>query len=303
MPDWPNHIIDIMSNDVCVALAYRTPAGGVVMTPVTTVGMHDPAAGTVTVTSSLGNWKKLVRMRDDDRVAIVYHARDHSGIEHPQLLVAQGRASFPDKADGNWLTPEAAARQHHFLPAHPKGRFLGWVTREYYDHRVPITIAVERIIVDGADQPAAGPVSTPPAKGTSARVKPKKYLKRWKNAKHFLLGYVDVDGFPTAHRITPRIDSGDIRFRDVRLPEGGRRAGLLAHWFEPKLVGQGSVLMTGWLEVHDGEGKFSPHTAGGYAMPPKELAYHLAGGLASKFGYRSALKKGLVRNGEWQRPA
>ena len=57
------------------------------------------------------------------------------------------------------------------------------------------------------------------------------------------------------------------------------------------------------LEVHDGEGKFSPHTTGGYAMPPKELAYHLAGGLASKFGYRSALKKGLVRNGEWQRPA
>lgn len=303
MPQWPQFVSDIMANDVCVALAYRTPAGGVVLTPVTTVGMHDPEAGTVTFTSSFGNWKKLVRMRADNRVALVYHARDHSGIDHPQLLVVQGVASFPSSADGNWLTAEAEARQSHFLPQRANGRFLRWATNEYYDHRVPVTVTVERIIVDATDRPPAGPEHTAPAKGTAARVRSKKYLKRWKQSKHFLLGYVDVDGFPIAQRIAPSLDSDDVVCSGAGLPDGGRRAGVLAHWFEPRLVGQGSVLMTGWLDVHDGSARFSPHTVGGYAMPPKEPAYHLAGGLAAKFGYRAAVKKGHVRDGVWQTSA
>jgi hypothetical protein len=294
------HIVQILTNDHCVALAYRTPAGGVAMTPISTLGLHDPQAGTVSFTSSFGNWKKMLRMRQDDRVALVYHTREHSGLDHPNVVVVQGRASFPDVADGSWASPETTARAERFMPAPPTGRFLKWATREYYDLRVVVTISIERVIVDHADLPAAAASQQPPAKGTAARVKAGKYRSRWKQCRHFLIGYTDADGFPMVHRITPSIDGNDVVFTDASLPEGARRAGFLGHWFQHKLVGQGSVVMTGWLQV-DGRGtaRYSPHTCSGYALPPKKAMFHLAGGLATKFGHRAAVKKGYVRDDVW----
>jgi len=293
-------IVDILRNDHCVALAYRTPAGGVVLTPVTTVGMFDADAGTVSITSSFGNWKKMLRMRDDNRVALVYHTRDHSGFSHPQVVVVQGKATFPDTADGSWATPELQRRLPEFMPTSPSSRFLKWVTHEYYAHRVIVTIAIERVIVDNAGLSPAPASQQPPANGTTARVKSKKYRARWKKCTHFLVGYADAQGFPMAHTISPTIEGNDIVFTDPALPEGARRAGLLAHWFEHRLVGQGSVVMTGWLQVDtNGAARYCPHTSSGYAMPPKEKVFHLAGGLAAKAGYRTAVKRGLVRDGVW----
>lgn len=300
MQQLDDHIIDILRNDHCVALAYRTPAGGVVLTPVSTVGMFDAEAGTVGMTSSFGNWKKMLRMRGDNRVALVYHTRQHSGTSHPQMVVVQGRAAFPDRADGSWATAELQRRTPDFMPTAPRGRLLKWVTREYYDHRVVVSIAIEHVIIDNTGLPGVVPSQQPPAKGTAARVRAKKYRARWTKCTHFLVGYTDANGFPMAHIIQPSFDNDDIVFKDTALPMGVRRAGLLAHWFEHRLVGQGSVVMTGWLQVDaTGSARYSPHTTSGYAMPPKENVFHLAGGLAAKAGYRSALRKGYIRDGVW----
>ena len=67
------------------------------------------------------------------------------------------------------------------------------------------------------------------------------------------------------------------------------------------MVGQGSDVFTGWLEVEaDGRARYAPHTVSGYAVPPREIAFELGSGLTMKFGYRRAVKQGLVRDGVWQ---
>jgi hypothetical protein len=313
MDAWPGHVTDILGGDVCAALAYRTPAAGVVMTPVTTIGMFDEAARTVTTTTSFGNWKKLVRIDADDRVALIYHARDHSGVDDRHLVVVQGRASFPERADGPWLTPEAEARVERFLLPRKTGPGWDWLGREYYDSRIPITVDVHRIVVfadDGAAEPSEvigaalpGPPAPqePPAKGTAPRVPAKRYRKRLRRSAHTLVGYTDADGFPTAHRIDVRAQGDTLVFDAPALPAGGRRAGVLAHWFEPQLVGQGSVVLTGWLHVDDGQARYAPHTASGYAVPASPLLFHLGASLAAKVGYRQAVRSGHVRDGTWRR--
>ena len=99
MEPWPEHVTEILGADLVVALGYRTPAGGVVVTPVTTLGMFDQDAGTITTTTTFGNGRKLVRIERDDRVALLFHTRQHGTSRAPHVVLAQGRASFPERAD------------------------------------------------------------------------------------------------------------------------------------------------------------------------------------------------------------
>lgn len=313
MATWPDHVTDILGNDRCVALAYRTPAAGVAMTPVVTLGAFDAEAATVTTTTSFGAWRKLVRLQADARAALVYHTRHLSDVDHPHLVVAQGRASFPDEP-GGWMTPELEARHDEFMHPRRRGRFRDWIGHEYYDFRVPVTIAVDRIVVFdrddraepsevlGRDLPPRPAAQESPAKGTDPRVAPRKWSARFERARHHLVGYTDAEGYPMAHRVQPRVDGDALRFECPALPVGGRRAGFLSHWFERHMVGQGSDVFTGWLEVDDtGSARYAPHTVGGYAVPATDLAFELGSGLTMKFGYRGAVKRGLVRDGIWQR--
>jgi hypothetical protein len=309
---WPEHVRDIVGNDVCVALAYRTPAGGVVLTPVSTMGMFDDEASTMTTTTSFGFWKKLVRIAADDRVALVYHARDHSGTGPQHLVVAQGHASFPRRADSEWATPSAKARLDRFVPPQKHGWFWDWLGREYYEQRVPLTVRLHRMAVysdDHSAQPSevigAGwprqPASQePPAKGTAPRVPAKRYAKRLAKAKHLLVGYTDHEGFPMAHRVGLRRAGDMLHLDSPALPPGMRRAGLLAHWFGPQLVGQGSVLLTGWLDVDKAGARYAPHTTAGYEVPASQLLFSVGGATAAKLGYRQAVKAGHVADGSWR---
>jgi hypothetical protein len=313
MAVWPEYVTDILGNDRCVALAYRTPAAGVALTPVVTLGAFDSDAATVTTTTSFGAWRKLVRLQADERAALVYHTRHLSDVDHPHLLVVQGRATFPD-VPGGWLPPELEARYDEFMHARRRGRFRDWIGHEYYEYRVPVTIAVERILafdrddraepseVLGAAVTAPPEPQEPPAKGTAPRVAHRRWGSRFERARHHLVGYTDADGFPMAHRVEPRVEGDALRFECPALPAGGRRAGFLSHWFEHHMVGQGSDVFTGWLEVDDsGAARYAPHTVGGYAVPATDLAFELGSGLTMKFGYRRAVKRGLVRDGVWQR--
>lgn len=106
-----------------------------------------------------------------------------------------------------------------------------------------------------------------------------------------------------AHRSGPlhrrRLARGDRLHVSVSgsLP-AHRRAGLLAHWFEDRMIPQGSVVLTGWLAD---DRAYSPHTLAGYEMPvDSELAYELVSALTAKFGHRRATKEGTIKDGVWQ---
>src|SRR5829696_7704228 len=60
---WPDSVDEILVGDDVVMLGYLTPATGVVLTPVTNFAVRDRRAGTFTVNSSIGAWKKLERIR------------------------------------------------------------------------------------------------------------------------------------------------------------------------------------------------------------------------------------------------
>ena len=51
------------------------------------------------------------------------------------------------------------------------------------------------------------------------------------------------------------------------LPPGGRRAGLLGHRFNAKLIGIESRQYTGWLEVDGESAIYAPHTEAGFRAP------------------------------------
>ena len=74
---WSDADDAIIGGDLTAALAYVTPAGGAVATPVAPIGLRDREAGTVVFTTSLGFGRKLERIRANPRVALAYHAREH----------------------------------------------------------------------------------------------------------------------------------------------------------------------------------------------------------------------------------
>jgi hypothetical protein len=312
---WPAHVTDILGGDLVVALGYRTPAAGVVATPVTTLGMYDGSAGTITTTTSFGNGKKLTRIERDDRVALLFHAREFGTATGAQVVLAQGHASFPDRPDGGWLTPDVEAAWDRLLVPRKRGPIWDWVGREYYDLRVPIVITVHRLVVwpdpeatgqpevIGTELPAEAPPSqTPPKGGTGTRVEAKRYAKRLDRARHRVVAWVGADGFPMMVPARLQRDGDRLRVESPVLPDGRRRAGVLAHWFEPRLKGQGNALLTGWLDAEDGAGAYHPHTAAGYALPRlNDVGFTLGAGLATKVAYRELVKAGHVRDGVWQR--
>src|SRR3954470_14277950 len=91
--NWPDNVDEILAGDQVVALAYCTPASGVVLTPLTNFGLRDRAAGTLTaVNSSVGVYRKLERIRANPRIALAYHTRTHGFTDRPEYLLVQGTA-------------------------------------------------------------------------------------------------------------------------------------------------------------------------------------------------------------------
>ena len=72
------------------------------------------------------------------------------------------------------------------------------------------------------------------------------------------------------------------------LPPGGRRAGVLAHRYEAKLIGLESRQYTGWLAA----GRYAPHTEGGFVAPANKTLLLLANGLLARRGLAQARKLG-----------
>ena len=178
MAHWPDTVEQVLGGDQAVMLAHKTPANGVVLTPVTNFAMQDAEAGTVAVNSSVAMWRKLDRMRQDPQVAVAFHTREHALTDRPEYVLVQGRASISpepwyDAMGDNW---------ERFAGLPPDvGRFWNWWLRVYHE-RVNVVIAVERIVVwpdlacqgtpqiYGASLPAEAPApQRPPGRGTGPR--------------------------------------------------------------------------------------------------------------------------------------
>jgi hypothetical protein len=294
---WSDADDEIFAGDLTAALGYLTPAGGAVVTPVAPIGLRDRDAGTVTFTTSLGFGRKLERMRTNPRVALAYHAREHGFASAPRYVLAQGDATAETEPDREMLEQQLMPASERFMGPPKKGVFWDRWLDAYYADRVLVTVRVHRVAcwpdpgctgepsVSGAALPEHDPTpQSPPAKGTGPRVDVDRAARRLRSLPHVLLGFQDADGYPM---VVP-VGVGESRPEGIALegalPGGGRRAGLMAHRYEPKLIGLETRQHTGWLQ----DGTYAPHTESGFRAPANKTVLLLANGFLAKRGLKKA---------------
>ena len=304
---WSDEIDDILGGDLTAGLAYATPAGGAVVTAVAPIGLRDRAAGTVGFTTSNGFGRKLERIRRDPRVALAYHAREHGHSGRPEYVLVQGRATPRphDRAELEAIEPNVT----HFMGAPARGRFWDRWLAAYYADRVLVDVAVERILVWpsldcaglpeilGAPLPAApAPPQAPPKNGSDPRVPAERAAQRLAALPHRLVAALGADGFPLVlpFGVAASSEQGiDLRIAGAGLPgvaPGGRRAGLLAHDYRPRLIGLRARQHTGWIELDAASARYAPHTETGFVAPPSKTLLLLANGFMARRGLRQARK-------------
>ena len=307
MVSWPDDIDAILTGDLTAALAYGTPAGGAVVTAVAPIGMRDREQGTVTFTTSLGFGKKLERIKGNPRIALAYHAREHGFAESPDFVLVQGEATPLTEPDRDLLENVIGPQAERFMGPPKRGKLFWdrWL-QEYYADRVPVTVRVERIVAwpdaEGAGEPrvygAPLPEDPPPAQaepknGTGPRVDAEKAARRIGRLPNQLLAFKGTDGYPEVRPV--RIGNGSLAGIELSaarpLPPGGRRAGLLAHRYNARLVGLEARGHTGWLTVDGERALYAPHTAFGFRAPGNKTLLLLANGLLAKRGLRQARRK------------
>lgn len=294
---WSDAEDEIIGGDLTAALAYLTPAGGAVVTPVAPIGLRVRAAGTVTFTTSLGFGRKLERMRSNPRVALAYHAREHGFAEGRGYVLVQGDASAETEPDRDVLEGQVGPASERFMGPPKRGVFWDRWLDAYYTDRVLVTVAVKRVI-SWADAALAGeptvtgaplqasqlPSQQPPAKGTGPRVDAGRAAGRLRSLPNVLLGYRGADGYPMIVPVTAAgADTNGITLEGP-LPGGGRRAGLLGHRYEAKLIGLEARQYTGWLQ----DGLYAPHTETGFQAPANKTVLLLANGFLAKRGLKKA---------------
>jgi Pyridoxamine 5'-phosphate oxidase len=310
---WPDDIDEVLDADVVVALAYRTPAGGVVISGVSPIGLRDRDAGTVGFTTSLGFGRKLERIRRNPQVALAFHAREHGWSRRADYVLVQGTVSEVLRPGEAYLRQEIGKRSERYLGAPRRGLFWDRWLRVYYRDRVLVTVQVERIVrwprldgggepeVIGSPLPEGGLRQSPPKQGTGPRIESRRAERRLGAVPHRLLGFVQADGLPMVVAIT--ITAADGRGLTVRtagpvLPAGGLRAGVLGHKFYEHVAGLTSRQYTGWLTV-DAEdastGIYAPHTERNLVIPHSKTIALLLNGLAATTTYRAAQKAGRER--------
>ncbi len=304
---WSDEVDEIIGGDLAAGLAYLTPARGVVITPMAPLGLRDREAGTVTVTTSLGLWKKLERIRANAGVAVAFHARDHADSDRPEFVLVQGEATVQPAPDRPWLDSIREPWEHFLGPI--KGGLRGRWLRVYYYERVAITIAVRRIVVwptldcagepvvHGEPLPASPAPQSPPKNGTAPRTDAARLAAEVGRLPHSLLGWAGGDGLPMVVTVAATgsgPDGAELIVPASMRPDGGRRAGLTAHRFEPRMVGQEQRIYTGWLDVEGDRAVYAPHTRAGYRLPASKALMTVGSGATTRMGIRKARERGLA---------
>ena len=305
---WPDHVDEVLGGDITAALGYATPAGGAVVMAVAPVGMRDRERGTVSFTTSLGFAKKLDRIREEPRVALAYHSREHGFCDHSEYVLVQGTAEPVEQPDAR-RRADLRERAERFLGKGRSGPFWDRWLREYTMVRVPVDVYVDRITVwpdlrcagepeVHGEEPPGGPEPQPaPKRGTGPRVDVARAAKRLRKTPHRLLAYLAADDYPVV--IPVELRAADARGLELQaagelMPDGARRAGLLGHSYRPRLVGLVARQYTGWLEAGGGSGLYAPHTETGFVAPPNKTLLLVFNGLQAKQGVRRARREGKL---------
>ncbi len=306
---WSAEVDDVIKGDITAAVAYITPAGGAAVTAVAPCGIGQRDQGLVGFTTSLGFGKKLERIICDPHVALAYHAREHGYSASSAFVLAQGTASVeltPLRTRLEALTSQA----ERYVGKVMRGPVWDRLLREYYQERVFVDIALERITawpdlsasggmeVTGAAWPGAAEPQQPPKNGTGPRVDVAKAAQQVGALPHRVLAYRGADGFPVLVPVQlAGHDQAGLRLvaPGGLLPPGGRRAGLLAHSYRPQLVGLSTRTFTGWLEVGPDGVIYAPHTAKGFVAPPRKKLLLVSNGLLAKYGLWQARRRGTAQ--------
>src|SRR3954469_6756984 len=299
---WPDAVDDVIGGDLTAALSYVTPAGGAVVTAVAPIGLRDRAAGTGSFTTSLGFSRKLDRIEKDPRVALAYHAREHGRSTSSRYVLVQGSATVIKEPDREYL--EFIGEQATpFMGPPARGAFWDRWLSAYYADRVPVHIDVHRIVswpdlrcagepeVHGAALPESPEPQEPPKKGTGPRVDCARAGRALTKLPHQLVAFRGGDGHPVV--VPVRVGSADagavhLDAAPDLLPDGGRRAGLLAHDYKPKLIGLAARQHTGWLQVEDGRALYAPHTSSAFRAPAQKTLLLLGNGFLARQGLKKA---------------
>ncbi len=297
---WSDAADEIIGGDLTAGVAYVTPAGGAVVTAVAPIGLRDRDAGTVTFTTSLGFGRKLDRLRQEPRMALAYHARDHGFSDRPEFVLVQGRATIVEEPDRAYLETVVQPAAERFLGPPRRGVFWDRWLSAYYGDRVPVHLDVERVVVwpdlrcagepevFGAPLPAeSAPPQAPPKKGAGPRVEVDAAQRKLAALPHGLLAHVQADGYPAVLPVkigAPGAAGITLNAADRVLPPGGRRAGLLAHDYRPKLIGLAARQHTGWLQ----DGVYAPHTESGFKAPANKTLLLLGNGYLARRGLKRA---------------
>ena len=283
---WSDEVDSVIDGDLTAGLAYVTPAGGVVVTPVAPIGLRDRAAGTVGFTTSLGFGKKLERIKRNPKVALVYHAREHGFADSDLFVVVQGVARPTTDPDRDYIENVIKPKAERFMGPPKRGVFWDRWLQAYYADRVPVTVEVEKVLAWPGDELVSAPPSQkPPKNGTGPRVKAVGV-----DLPHRLLGWAGADGFPEVVPFDGRVtEDGHIEVESAAgLPGGERRAGLLAHDYRAKLIGLEARQHTGWLATDGSRGTYAPHTASKFKAPPNKTVLLLANGFLARRGLKKA---------------
>ncbi len=294
---WHDDDDEIIGGDLTAALAYVTPAGGAVVTPVAPIGLRDArrAPSASRRRSASGASSTASRRTPTWRSPIT---RASTALRpSARFVLVQGTAYYDASPDSTELEERIRPASTRFLGAPATGPFWDRWLSAYYADRVVVTVQVARVCswpnllcsgdpgVAGAPLPGEGPASqAPPGKGTAPRVDPARVAERIGSLPHLLLAYVGADGFPvTVPASVGGITTGGVVLEGP-LPAGGRRAGLLAHSYRPQLIGLESRQYTGWLQ----DGVYAPHTEAGFRAPANKTLLLLVNGFMARRGLKRA---------------
>ena len=148
--------------------------------------------------------------------------------------------------------------------------------------------------VHGEALPSEAPeAQREPKGGTGPRVDCVRAQLRLAELPHRLIAYRGADGYPVV--VPVEVTGGDggaieLGAADGLLPPGGRRAGVIAHDYRPKLIGLAARQHTGWLAVDDERALYAPHTESGFRAPANKTVLLLVNGLLARQGLRRARK-------------
>jgi hypothetical protein len=240
-------------------------------------------------------------------VALAYHARDHGFSERPEYVLVQGRATIVEAPDRDYLEDVVGPAAERFMGPPKRGLFWDRWLAAYYADRVPVHVEVERVIVwsdlrcagdpevFGAAPPTAdAPAQSAPKKGAGPRVDVESARRKLAALPHRLLAHVQADGYPAIVPVgigAPGATGITLNAADGVLPPGGRRAGLLAHDYRPKLIGLAARQHTGWLQ----DGVYAPHTESGFKAPANKTLLLLGNGYLARRGLRRARRAAAER--------